>query len=481
MSPLISEPEGLTGTRLVTLGPITLPTIRGELTEVLGDQLETVGAGVVAGERRPRPLALTLPVRGDYLNTDRYDAGLRLRRQVRALLENAPARLQGLYLSWSIDPEQNGWLLAGGGDLKYGPGGLTFADFTLELSDCYRIANLRTHRPARRLVALDRRLVTTARDILGTVFSTDFAAASATTRHILPAAVTDVVRGALRAPATTATLATKDGTLSYIDGAVDGEIVDYEQDESDMLAAIVRVYDTHGTSVEADWEPVYGPDQPLAAMPVLDNALCRAVPSPATGHVDVQSWDGTAWVTDATVAPSGTASDLRARVVEWATERAVLCLTSTASGVRRALYITLQRGWSAPRFELYTANAAGSATATINVYAKTAGEATYQRSTGSATAIEAGSSIGTFATVAPWVALLGPGTDRGVSIAVLQAALNLRGAILSGREGLALESPTSYASATIGLSSRAGVLTAAAELGATNLIQTVTVPEVVGR
>jgi hypothetical protein len=195
----------------------------------------------------------------------------------------------------------------------------------------------------------------------------------------------------------------------------------------------------------------------------------------------VQSWDGEAWVTDATVAPAGTASALRARVVEWTTERAVLCLTTTAGAVRRELYITLQRGWTGPRFELYTANEGASATATVSVYTKTAGDATYQRSDGAATAIAAGASIGTFTGLAPWVALLGPGADRGIGLAVLQAAVNLRGAILSGREGLALESPTGYVSVTIGLGGRASVVADATLLGKLNLTEGHAVPEVVGR
>jgi hypothetical protein len=483
MSPLITEPEGLAGARLITLGPLTLPTIKGEITEVLGDQLETIGAGVVPGERRPRALSLTIPVRGEYVDADRYEAGLRLRRQVRALLENAPARLQGLYLAWSVDPEQNGWLLVGGGDLKHGPGGgVTFADFTLELSDCYRVANRRTHRPARRFSALDRREETTARDILGVVYSSDFAAQTAIARHFLGVNVMDVVRGALRAPATLGSAqSSRDGNLWYLDDAIDGEIVDYEHDETDMNKAIVRLYDTHGTLVEDDWEPVYGPDQPVAGVPVLDNAVCRAVPDPATGHVEVQSWDGAQWVTDATVKPEGSATALRARVVEWTTERAVVCITSTAGATRRELYLTLQRGWTGPRFELYTADEAGTATATIAVHVKTAGDATYQRSTGGATAIVSGVSIGTFAAVEPWVALVGPGTDRGIGLAVLQAAMNLRGAILSGREGLAFESPASYASVTVGLGSRLGAVPRAEDLGATNLIDARTFPEVVAR
>lgn len=469
--------------RRVSLGPITLPTLMGDLKETLGDQLETVGAGVVAGERRPRAFPLTIPIHGDPGDgAARFDMGNALRRQVRALIENSDARLQGLYLAFSPDPELNGWLLVGGGELTYGPGGISLADYRLELSDCYKVANLRTHRPARRLTATDRRLATTPRDTLGLLYSADFAASSATTRHYLGVGITDAVSAVTRAPVTVATVTTRDGALSYRDSSVDGDIVDFEQAETDMAKAIVRAYDQHDSADEEDWEAVYGPDQPLVGMLLLDNAVCRVAPDTTTGRIDVQAWTGSAWVTDATIAHISGATGFRARLVAWTTERAVLCITSTlSSGVRGEMYVTLQRGWSGPRVEQYAVNAAGSATAHINVYAKSSGDATYQRSTGSATAIVSGTSIGTFSGLAPWVALVGPGTDRGVSLAVLQAAVNLRGAILSGREGLTFESATSYASVTVGLGARATAAADAAALGALNLTDAQAIPELVGR
>lgn len=483
MSPAVSQPSTPTSLRLVSLGPLTLPTIKGDVTETLGDQLETVGAGVVPGERRPRPRTLHLPIRGDMLNTDRRDAGLRLRRQVRALLENATARLQGLYLAWSVDPELNGVLLVGGGDLKYVNAGITFADFELELTDCYVIANRRTHRPARRIIRFDRRAADVARDYRGTVYGTDFAAVTATARHYLGVGVTDVVVGSTSAPATLGTITASDGILSYVDGLTDGEVIHFEQAEGDQLTAIVRAYDSHGTVVEADWEPVYGPDQPLAGAPLLHNGVCRAVVDVGAGQINVQGWSGTAWMTDATISHPAGAASFVASVVEWTTERAVLLVTSLLSaGVRGEMYVTLQRGWSGPRAELYARNAAGSATATLNVHAKTSGAATWQRSSAGPTAITAGVSVGTFAAIEPWAALVGPGTDRGVAVVVMQEAVNMRGApTLAGRNGLAFESPTLYSSVTLGLGARATAATDADALGGLALTDCQQVPDVVAR
>lgn len=601
---------------LVTLGPLALPTLKGDVTETMGDQLETIGAGVVPGERRPRPLTLRIPVHGEVIDTDRWNAGLRLRRQLRALLENSAARLQGLYLNWSVDPELNCWLLIGGGDLKYATGGITFADFEVELTDCYRVANRRTHRDARRVITIDRRLVTTPRDQLGTLFSTDFAAATDLNRHFCPVEATDLVRVALRSRAPSGPWTTGEGSLRVVDGLLDGEVVDFEQAENLMHRAITRVFDartptrawvvigsvfiqptgtalsqvpaalatdgieamrvvatgtvdqgayvnlgtltsgvatsvrvrvrrtsgsdtikiavgrttspfqetvivaaanpgpgyveyamdvtpaftdTHhlyvrknGSSpitfeIAVEQDMVYGPDQPITGTLIADNAICRVVPVMATGELLIQELISSLWVTSATVVQQGTGEFIAARVVEWTTERAVLCLTSVNPGateaddVRCELYVTLQRGWLGPRLQMYGNRAIGGTSVTLNVYAKSAGDATYQRSTGGATAIVDGTSIGTFSGLAPWVALLGPGTDRGISLAVLQTAVNLRGRITSGREGLAFESATNYVSVTIGLGPRASVAGDAAQLGAMNLIDARTVPELVAR
>jgi hypothetical protein len=468
---------------LVAVGPILLPTLKGDITEVVGEQLETVGAGVVPGERRPRAFALTIPVHADRLAANRWESGRTMRRQVRALMENASARLQGLYLAWSADPEQNGWLLIGGGDLKYAEGGITFSNFELALTDCYRVANMRTHRSARRLVRLDRRLASVARDYLGTLFSADFLAVTATARHYLGVGPTDVRVGSTGAPATVATITTRDGNLAYVEGLADNEIVDFEHAEGDLHKATVRVYDDRGVpGTETSWEAVYGPDQPVTGSLVMDNALSRVSLDLATGRLDIANWSGTAYVVNATAAHPSGASAFTARVMEWTTERAVLRVTSLlAAGVRGELYVTLQRGWTGPRLELYGRNAAGTATVSLNLYAKTSGDATWQRSNAGPTGIVVATSIGTFAGIEPWVALVGPGTDLGVSLAVLQAAVNLRGASLSGREGLAFESTTPYVSVAVAVGLRASAATDADVFGGQHLTDAQQIPELVAR
>ena len=69
-------------------GRIGLISLEGEVTEQLGGALEAVGAAIVPGERRPKAMDLTLPVRGSSHDLNPYLDGDRLRRQLRSLIEN---------------------------------------------------------------------------------------------------------------------------------------------------------------------------------------------------------------------------------------------------------------------------------------------------------------------------------------------------------------------------------------------------------
>ena len=478
-------------TSLVTLGPLALPTLKGDVVETIGDQLEAVGAGVVAGERRPRPFPLTIPVRGD-VRTDasRWAAGMRLRRQLRALIENPLARLQGLYLNWSVDPEQNCWLLVGGGDLKYAMGGVVFGDFEVELTDCYRVANVRTHRPARRVAAADRRLITTPRDFLGTSFATTFASTAATPRAYMAANATDLVAGSTRFPINTTSVTAADGSVPQIDPATDGEIVDFEQAEGDMNRADVKVWDRQGAgATEASWERVYGPDQPLTVgdVPVIENGVCRATWDATNKRWDVYSWISGAWALDATVVAGAVVGTLnltlvRATVVEWTPERTVVMVTGVQSPeiIRVKVYVTLQRGWSGPRFEIYGWDVDSTANVALWTYSKSTGDSTFQKSTGGAVAITSGGSLGTFSGLAPHASVVGPGTDRAIWWAVVNDDLSLLGAVLSSREGVSAQR-IGYVSIALGLGPRASAATDATQHGKNMMYDTQTIPELVAR
>lgn len=229
--------------RDLRLGRWRGPTIFDDISEAVGGTLEAAGAGVVAGEARPRPLRLTLPIHG---TTDEgagyYEAGLRMRRQLRALLENDAARLQGLYFAFTPDPELNGWVLAAGGDIEYADGGITLGQFKLSFEAIYRVATPRTHRPARRIDLADRRLSTTPRDYLGRLYSVDFASQAALALNFLPVAVSDVL-GTGRAVLAPLVRATLKGNVSYLVGRPAGETASFEQAEADHGKSDVVAYD----------------------------------------------------------------------------------------------------------------------------------------------------------------------------------------------------------------------------------------------
>src|SRR5690606_16362507 len=94
----------------VRLGPLRFQCLVGDLPEPLGDKLAAVGAALVPGERGPRPVQLVLPASGSFSEDDHREAGLRLRRQVRQLLENTAWKSHGLYFEAGWDPESACWL-----------------------------------------------------------------------------------------------------------------------------------------------------------------------------------------------------------------------------------------------------------------------------------------------------------------------------------------------------------------------------------
>lgn len=462
------------------LGPLQLTTLPGELKETLGDQVEVVGGAVTAGERRARAFQVTIPIRGDATDTDRYLVGERMRRQVRALIANTQARLQGLYLEFSADPELNGWLLVGGGDLSYGPGGITLADFRLELTDCYQIASMRTHRPARRLIAVDRRLSTTPRDTLGTLYSTKFAGSTAVAAHVLPVAITDATVRSTGAPLAGSTRASADGDLTLTTGLLHGDVIDFEQAETDQNLAHVQILDRQGETDETLWEQVFGADQPLTAgdVPVLSNKVCRVVFDVAASSLNIESWIAGAWGLAATVTYPAL-SAIRAGLMGWTPERGVLLITGVqATSTRVQLIITLQRGWTGPRIESYTA---GSADAELSVFVASSGSATLRNSAFGPTDIEPGTDHGTLESLDPWVLLLGPGSDRAVHLAMVQDTVEFDGAVLAGREGLRVRPLGAYVSVWLGTGPRATGVADATTHGQHGLIDSQTIPELVSR
>lgn len=229
------------------LGRLLVTTALDDLKEQFGDGLDAVGATLTAPEAKPRPVTLTIPVAGAPHRTDWYEAGLRLRRQVRGLLENSQARMQGLYFAWDVDPESNGWLLVGGGDLEAQDGGVTFADWKLTLSDCYRVATLRTHRPARRAELYDRRAAAVPFDTLRRVYGALSTSVQPLPLIYLPVGATDVTGYGGRLPKLGGNAAVDATSVAPCVGdAQAGEVFSYERAESQFGRGDVVVYARNG-------------------------------------------------------------------------------------------------------------------------------------------------------------------------------------------------------------------------------------------
>lgn len=362
----------------VRLGRLRLPTVRGEVTEPLGDELEAVGAVLAAAERRPRSFELELPVSGDRSTNDRQAEGARLRRQLRALLNNASARLNGLYFQFTGDPDLDSWIVIGGGDLTYGDGGgPTFQRYTLKLRSTYRVATPRTHRPGRRVEVYDRRRPEVAIDTLGRYFGPVWPNLTPHVWHALGVGVSDVVgadgeQADVFAEAAGASRRGARGAVLLATGRSHGDILHFEQSVTDFGAGdVVLLNRATPAAPESEWEEVYGPDQALAPydLPVMDNGLVRVRWLPDVRALAVDRWsdDEQAYVERGRVlvrqllGPDTYATVIfaMANVVHWTPERAVVRARLTtndegAGGLRRLdMYITLQAGRLGPRVEVY--------------------------------------------------------------------------------------------------------------------------------
>lgn len=350
------------------IGPLTFPAVIDDISEPLGDGVDQVGAVVVAAERRARQLDLKLSVRGEDDDPDARAAGLRLRRQVRALMENVEWRKLALPVTWDVDPDLDVWLTLGSGDLSEAQAGLTFGEFTLQLTG-YIVGRPGGVRAARRLDLTDRRDGTIARDTFGTIYSTDFADHPAATSPLyLPGDITAVL-GAAAIPTVTAG-PTYDGRTQWASvPAIDGEVVSYMPDpaigdEHGRHALLdepgsVRVWDiqTPGSGMAStandwdladlhNWERVVGPTVSPSRPLTIDNGLCRLLYLGSADGILLQgratggNYFGLAQLL------AGDISELS--VVELTPERAVV----EYRAVEQRLRVVLQRGWNGPRIEV---------------------------------------------------------------------------------------------------------------------------------
>jgi hypothetical protein len=208
------------------------------------------------------------------------------------------------------------------------------------------------------------------------------------------------------------------------------------------------------------WEEAYGPEHPLnqSDIPVLTNGICqvRAEPGGVSGGgsnyltfaVDLAVGPGASLDTGVPVqggggwqeqgrfsvqATAGTGLGLptftsiaSVALMEWTPERAVLKVTVSMLG-HADIYLTLQRGWTAPRLEIYgpsgstTANtysftwAPNNADAQVAASALTAGQ---PASTGLGSSDVGSVSPGQVALWEPWLAIASANNPRPTAVMI---------------------------------------------------------------
>lgn len=357
--------------------------------EQMGDPVTNQGGAAVPAVRSALRHSVTIPtftpVAGDTIAQR-----LKLRRQLRSLLNNTPMKLTGLYVDWDADSEQNGWYTPDQGQLVDGGGastGLSTGYWKVESFVFFLGGHIRTHRRAMWVYLKDLRAGISARDYKRNIFSTDFSGLTALPLTYLGSGVTDAMNasnGAV-APLLALPVGADGGAPNLLTTVVPTDLmrVSYEQPESSRNLAQVIAYDRRGTFTapangpDPAWEEIYGPDYPYSWVaatptvidtPVLDNGQCRVrFDSAGTDGFAVDVWvAGSGWVEQGTIIierseSGGTAYDastLSASIVEYNETRAVMQVVMAASGLpasREVVYITLQRGWRGPRVEVYPA------------------------------------------------------------------------------------------------------------------------------
>lgn len=485
---ILDELQAAAGYRSATLGPLAFVTLIESPTEQLGGPLETVGRNVSPGIADPDRFRVVLPVHGPDADLGSYEKGQQLRRQLRGLLTNDPARLQGLYFHWGADPELDGWIIVSTGELTERDDGTgpTFADWKLAL-DGYRVATSRSHREARALEAFDRRLATTPRDVLGRIFGGGFEARTARTVHALPGSVTELV-GPTGRPLT---VNETRGAASMIVAQPARAVVSFDRDPLTADVSDVQVRDRPAPSAaEVEWEQVHGPVHPLTPgdIPVLSNDLCRVRWDTVRGVFAVDDAAGAEGARVGVVASGGYANVLKAaEVIECTPERAVLRARLATSGTTRVdCYLTLQRGWPGPRIECYAASPSAAAVPSLYVGAPPAGALTYTRSTGSGT-ITTATDHGPWTGLDPW-AHLTPISGMHLVASVTREADRLLGVSDTGLYGGTARTVAEirgqadgYVSANLELVASTGAVARRALAGQESLIDARQVRELVSR
>lgn len=347
--------------------------------EPMGEAVQRVGGVPTPGPRAGLSFSpsLTLAPADTGAKADRQ----RVRRQIRALLNNPAARLQGVWVAWGEDAEQDGWYVPAQGAVDLEQGALASAFFRMSGVGLELVGRPRTHRRAVLARIRDLRLSTEPKDTLSRLYGLAFDGSGSVGSDVTPAPLvwlpsdgTDVVAHTGGSPAIPGTRIGRSSTsVPVVTGLTDLAVVSFEQAAAARLRGDVILYDrradtgtpTNTTGPDPEWEEVHGRDWPWSGAWALDNYLCR-ISDTGSGIWRWERWDGSDYVLVDAIRVQAFASATyhildtveSIGVHEWTPERAVvrvIARDASVAGTRCTIFITLQRGWTGPRVEAYGA------------------------------------------------------------------------------------------------------------------------------
>ena len=368
----------------IRIGRLTLDDPE-QFTEAMGDQYASVGGAPIPGARVGLQHQLQLTSFTGQ-NGDTTAMRTNTHNQLRSLLNNTPYCLTAPLFTWTDDPA-NSYMFCVPSTAQsepYGAAGMQFGLWQIKSFNLMQVGHVRTHRRANEIYLRDRRLSTTPRDFRRTIYSTDFATMPVAWTPIVPAWVppgsTDIVTNNSSSGSTFGSVVPSlpAGSVGSVSGIADLAVISYELSTTGLNQSDVVVYDRAGTitypstGADPNWVEIYGPDYPYTRgdVPVITNGICRVSYDTANGSSPGFIIESNSWLSSfsnmSKVLIQGTLGGTRytfnslvsAKVEEWTPERAVIsCVmtTLTYSGLlpRATVYLTLQRGWSGPRIELY--------------------------------------------------------------------------------------------------------------------------------
>lgn len=277
------------------VGRLALAAVEDPITELLGSAITNVGDATAVGQRRAKGFTLNLIVHGyNTVGGDPVAVGNRMRRQLRGMLQNHALRLAGIYFQFAADPERNGWIVIGEGQLSDADGGVTFASYKLALTEAFLTGSRVTAREGYRVDLTDRRLATSPIDYFGEQIGVGagFSTLTPLALNGLPVGAVDVnVRDQ---PVSTGMVVGMDGPTLIMPTRSAGDVVSWERAEQDFNKGDVVILDRRGNALPSGPAIVSRNEvrNPRAALGLNDVAVSSPTLTPALSRVTTDGYQG---------------------------------------------------------------------------------------------------------------------------------------------------------------------------------------------